>query len=193
MAPDKIFTRSYVLTFSAVFSFAFSFFSLVPTLPIYLQGLGLKEEQIGILVGIFSIPSLLLRPAIARLIPGISAKKFLIGGATISAISTLALLWVQPFWPFLILRLLQGIGLGCFFTAGSILIINISPEVRLGQSISFFYLSMNIPFAIAPSVGRWPRCRTNGDHTLHVEPDLGEDPSWVCENCSAIVAAVGEL
>ena len=54
-------------------------------------------------------------------------------------------------------------------------------------------VAQDVQEAIASSVGRWPRCRTNGDHTLHVEPDLGEDPSWVCENCAAVIAAVGEL
>ncbi len=54
-------------------------------------------------------------------------------------------------------------------------------------------VAQDVQEAIAPAVGRWPRCRTNGDHTLHVEPDLGEDPSWVCEDCSAVVASIGEL
>ena len=38
-------------------------------------------------------------------------------------------------------------------------------------------VAQDVQEAIAPAVGRWPRCRTNGDHTLHVEPDLGEDPT----------------
>ena len=43
------------------------------------------------------------------------------------------------------------------------------------------------------SVGRWPQCRTNGEHTLHVEPDLGENPHWVCEDCKGVVAPIGGL
>jgi len=41
--------------------------------------------------------------------------------------------------------------------------------------------------------GRWPRCRADGSHQLRVEPDLGEDPHWVCEDCSSRVAEVGGL
>ena len=41
--------------------------------------------------------------------------------------------------------------------------------------------------------GPWPMCRFDGSHRLHVEPDLGEDPRWVCEDCAAVVAPVGEL
>ncbi|MCZ3386006.1 MAG: hypothetical protein LH630_03350 [Actinomycetia bacterium] len=62
-----------------------------------------------------------------------------------------------------------------------------------GASYLACLVAQDVQEAIAPSVGRWPRCRINGDHTLHIEPDLGEDPRWVCEDCSGVVAAVGEL
>jgi hypothetical protein len=40
---------------------------------------------------------------------------------------------------------------------------------------------------------RWPPCRVDGMHQLHVEPALGEDPQWVCEDCSVVVAHIGDL
>ena len=45
---------------------------------------------------------------------------------------------------------------------------------------------------------RWPAC-TLADcpvealHTLHVEPDLGADPHWVCEHAGVVLARVGSL
>ena len=42
-------------------------------------------------------------------------------------------------------------------------------------------------------IGRWPQCRLDGAHQLHVEPDLGADPHWVCEDCATIVAPIGGL
>jgi hypothetical protein len=54
-------------------------------------------------------------------------------------------------------------------------------------------VAQDVQEALTASVGRWPRCRTNGDHTLHVEPDLGEDPHWVCEDCGGVAAPVGAL
>jgi len=41
--------------------------------------------------------------------------------------------------------------------------------------------------------GRWPLCRLDGAHQLHVQPDLGADPHWVCEDCEKVVAPVGGL
>jgi hypothetical protein len=44
----------------------------------------------------------------------------------------------------------------------------------------------------------WPACREPscpevGAHALHVEPDLGPDPFWVCHRTGLPVAPVGAL
>ena len=41
---------------------------------------------------------------------------------------------------------------------------------------------------------RWPACPLHaGEHELRVEPDLGPDPQWVCEDAGAVVAPLGGL
>ncbi len=45
---------------------------------------------------------------------------------------------------------------------------------------------------------RWPRCTTpacteTGPHDLHISPDLGPDPQWVCEASGIVVAPLGAL
>ena len=40
---------------------------------------------------------------------------------------------------------------------------------------------------------RWPTCRVDGRHQLRVEPELGDDPAWVCEDCRVVVAPIGHL
>lgn len=45
-------------------------------------------------------------------------------------------------------------------------------------------------------LGRWPRCTACDDtdlHELHIQPDLGPDPEWVCEKSGIRVAPLGEL
>jgi len=50
-------------------------------------------------------------------------------------------------------RIFQGMGLAFFYTASFTLIANISPEAHRGQSLSYFYLALNIAFAVAPYLG----------------------------------------
>ncbi|GAA4971471.1 hypothetical protein GCM10023205_41660 [Yinghuangia aomiensis] len=44
---------------------------------------------------------------------------------------------------------------------------------------------------------RWPACPHHADtedaHQLYLEPELGEDPTWMCEKAAAPVAPLGWL
>jgi len=66
MTFQKILTRDFILCFLAQFAFTSVFHILIPTLPIYLSRLGSSEVEIGVLIGIFSFSSLLLRPLVGR-------------------------------------------------------------------------------------------------------------------------------
>ncbi|MEI9477432.1 MAG: MFS transporter [Deltaproteobacteria bacterium] len=153
MDNPKIITRDFVLAFLSQFVFSFAFSMLIPTLPIYLSRLGSREEEIGILIGVLSFSSVVLRPSVGRLLSRVPEKRFMIAGSLLCAMTSVGYLLTSPFWPFLIVRLLQGIGFGFFFAASNTLIANISPETRRAQSISYFYLSLSIPLALAPALG----------------------------------------
>ena len=77
----------------------------------------------------------------------------MIAGAGLYILSSIAYLLAPPFWPFLIVRILQGIGLAFFSTASFTLIANIASEIHRGQIISYYYLSFNFAFALAPYFG----------------------------------------
>jgi MFS family permease len=153
MATQKILTRNFVLCFFAQLTFAFVFHILIPTLPIYLSRLGSSEVEIGVLIGSIGFSSLVLRPFVGRALLNIPERTFMITGAIIFALMSIGYLLTSPFWPFLMLRIFQGIGMAFFYTAAVTLIANISPEAHRGQSLSYFYLAFNISFALAPALG----------------------------------------
>jgi MFS family permease len=153
MVMQKIFNRDFVFGFFAQFTFSSVFFILVPTIPIYLARMKSEESEIGILVGILSITSLILRPFVGRGLLRIPERSFMITGTLIYAASSIFYLFAPPFWPFLIVRVLQGVGFALFSTASFTFVANISPEAHWGQIISYFYLSINIAFTLAPYFG----------------------------------------
>jgi len=77
----------------------------------------------------------------------------MIGGAFLYAFTSSAYVFAPPFWPFLVVRVFQGIGFAFFHTASFTLIANISSEAHRGQSLSYFTLAMSISGALAPSIG----------------------------------------
>jgi predicted MFS family arabinose efflux permease len=155
MATQKILTRDFILCFFSQFAFSFVSFILIPTFPIYLSRLGSTDAGIGILVGVLSVSSLILRPLIGRALLRIPEKRFMIGGSLLYAFSSIAYLFAKPFWPILIVRVFQGIGLAVFQTTSFTFITRISPDAHRGQSLSYFYLAINLAFALAPSIGMY--------------------------------------
>ena len=153
MTLQKILSREFILCFFAQFAFTSVFHILVPTIPIYLSRSGSTEVEIGILIGALGISSLLLRPMVGKTLSKISEKKFMLGGAILFAATSIAYVFAPPFWPFLLVRIFQGIGTAFFFTASIAYITNITPEAYRGQSLGYFFLSFNISMALAPIIG----------------------------------------
>jgi MFS family permease len=149
----EILTRDFIIGFLAYFTFLFVFHILIPTLPIYLSRLGSKEIEIGTIVGIVFVSSLVLRPFVGKALLKIPEKTFMMAGALLFSIASVAYLWAPPFWPLLMVRVFQGIGLAFFHTAAITLIANISSEAHRGESLSYFLLAPNISLALAPSFG----------------------------------------
>lgn len=57
-------------------------------------------------------------------------------------------------------------------------------------------VAQDVQDALLDRVGRWPLCRNCADdetHALHIHPELGPDPVWVCEQSGHVVAPLGEL
>jgi predicted MFS family arabinose efflux permease len=77
----------------------------------------------------------------------------MVAGTVLYAVSSAAYLLAPAFWPLLTVRVIHGIGLAFFSTASFTLIANISPDAHRGRSLSYFYLAINIAFALGPSLG----------------------------------------
>ncbi len=149
----KILTRDFILCCFSYFAFSCVFTILIPTLPIYLSRSGSNEVEIGIIIGSFAVSSLVLRPFVGKALLKIPEKTFMIAGTLLYAFTSVGYLLISPFWPFLIVRVLQGIGYAFFTTASTTLIANISSEAHRGQSFGYFYLAYNVSNALAPPLG----------------------------------------
>jgi MFS family permease len=152
-AIRKILTRDFIFAFFAQLTFTTATHILIPTLPIYLSRLDSKETEIGVLIGIFTVSSLVLRPFAGKILLRTPEKKIMIIGALLFGLASIGYLVAPPFWPFFLVRIFQGVGYAFFYTASFTLIANISPEAHRGQSLSYFLLALNISLALGPSFG----------------------------------------
>ncbi len=144
-----ILVRDYVLSFLAFFVFLVAFNSLVPTLPLYLARLGSGEREIGVLVGAIGVASLVSRLLVGRVLRKLPERLVMMGGAMLFALSFLALIVFRPFWPFLVVRLFQGIAFASLDTAAIAYTIRIVPDAYRARGITYFLLATSLASAVA--------------------------------------------
>ena len=149
----NLFTHDFVLGFFAFFSFAAAIHSLTPTLPIYLTRLGSNEREIGVLIGIFAVASLASRLFVGGALLKYREKSVMMVGALLSVITFLAYIVFRPFWPFLIIRFLQGVALACIDTAALASIISVIPLAYRTRALGYFMLAPSLAMAVAAPFG----------------------------------------
>ncbi|MBP1735947.1 MAG: GlpT transporter, quinolone resistance protein, partial [Deltaproteobacteria bacterium] len=152
-AIRNIMTRDFVLGFFAFFFSLVAYFALYPTLPIFLVKLGSNDRQIGALIGILGVSSLVSRFLVGGALTRLSGKSVMMFGALLFALTLIASIVIRPFWPFLTLRFLQGITYACVSTAAFACIISILPSVYRGQGLGYFLLAPSFALATGPSFG----------------------------------------
>jgi MFS family permease len=162
--------------FFAQFTFSSVFYILIPTLPIYLSRMGAKEAEIGVLVGAFSVSSLVFRPIVGKALLKIPERSFMIAGTLFFALSSVAYLFAPPFWPLLVVRIFQGVGLAFFSTASFTLLANITPEPIVGKSsVTSIYLSILLLL--------WPPTSECSSSTGLTFPLTLSSSSWSAPGC----------
>lgn len=61
---ERLWTKSFIqMTFAMLFLFT-GFYLLVPTLPIFIKEIGGNESQVGLMMGMFTIAAVVVRPII---------------------------------------------------------------------------------------------------------------------------------
>ncbi len=148
---EKLFTKNFILTSLSTVAIFTSFYFLLVTLPKYiLDELRGTESQIGLIIGVFTITAVLLRPFIGREVDRRGRKIVLIAGSAVFLVSMLLYNYTRSVEALLMLRVLHGIGWGAATTAATTLIADIAPPSRRGEAMGIFGMSANIAMAVGP-------------------------------------------
>jgi len=150
---EPIFTRDFTLVFLANLANFLGFYLLMATLPLYIARSVDREWLVGLILGVFGITGVVVRPLVGRLSDLRGGKVWMLGGATV-LLGTMLLFGRAHGAPSLfLLRVLHGVGWAAFGTASSAMIALIAPARRRGEAMGYFGVSTNVAMAIAPAVG----------------------------------------
>jgi MFS family permease len=114
MAIDSFSLKSKSFIFICLFTFFYfgSHYLLFPTLPQYVESLGGTTSQIGVLIAIFTLISVIVRPYLAKVADAFGRKKLMILGAGVSALMFFLYGRVESIIPLYFLRAVHGIAHG---------------------------------------------------------------------------------
>jgi MFS family permease len=127
---------------------------LLPALPRYVEGpLGADNVAVGFVVGAFSVSAFLLRPWAGRLSDLHGRRIVMIAGASLFALSVAGYLVATSIQVLIAMRLLTGVGEALFFVAALSANVDLAPEDRRGEAISFATLALYIGIGAGPFLG----------------------------------------
>ncbi len=145
--------RRLLVLWLASFAFFFSFFLLLPTLPLYLRRLGASDGAIGMIMGCFAITSMLLRPWTGWGTDRWGRRPFMLAGAVVFALAPLGYAVSAGVLALVAVRLLHGAGMALFPTAATALIADVAPAARRGEFMGLFGAAGSIAMALGPISG----------------------------------------
>lgn len=151
---NSIFRGNFVLVFFASLLMFTAFYILLPTLPVFLTlVLKIEEGQTGLILAVYTLAALLIRPFTGFMIDRYGRKMFFIPSILLFAIIFASYPLAGAFTLILIVRFVHGLVWGVATTTGSTLIVDIVPANRRGEGIGLYGLAMTIPMAVGPFTG----------------------------------------
>lgn len=151
---NSIFRGDFVLVFFASLLMFTAFYILLPTLPVFITSeLKINEGQTGLILAIYTLAALLIRPFTGFMIDRYGRKYFYIIALLLFAILFTGYPLASTFALLLFVRFAQGLAWGVATTTGSTLIVDIVPAARRGEGIGLYGLAMTIPMALGPFTG----------------------------------------
>ncbi len=150
---EPLWTRDFILISIASLFITMGFQMLLPVLPVFSAELGGSDSWAGLVVGIFTISAVLMRPIAGRLLDKQGRRGVFILGLIVFLICVVAYNWTSTISVLLMLRFIHGFGWGASSTASSTIASDVVPKSRLGEGMGYFGLTSTLAMAIAPALG----------------------------------------
>ncbi len=151
---ERLWTRSYVLICIANFLMYFAFYTLVPTLPFYLEEVfGAGRTTIGVILSCYTVAVLCVRPFAGWIADTFARKPLYIVAYFLFISFFVGYLAAGTLLMFAVLRVAHGLFFGMVTTTGNTLVIDIMPSSRRGEGLGWYGVMNNLAMSIGPMAG----------------------------------------
>ncbi|MBA2943946.1 MFS transporter [Paenibacillus sp. CGMCC 1.16610] len=151
---QKLWNRDFVAVCLSSFFLFMTFYILAVTLPIFVTDtLHAGQQQIGLVMTIFIISTVILRPLTGKWMDEWNRKKIISFALALFMICTAMYPFIHQYGVLLGVRFLHGIGFGMATTAAGAVAIDLVPDRRKGEGIGYFSLFMSLAMVVGPFLG----------------------------------------
>ncbi|MGM7723494.1 MFS transporter [Metabacillus sp. Hm71] len=142
---EPIWTRNFISTSLSNFFIFIAFYGLLTSLPIYVvDELHRSEVDAGLIVTIFLLSAIIVRPFSGKLLDDFGKKKMLMISLIFFTLCSFLYLWIDQYFLLLVLRFFQGIWFSIATTATGSIAADLVPIKRRGEGLGYFVMSTNL-------------------------------------------------
>ncbi|MFB5282641.1 MFS transporter [Peribacillus sp. Hz7] len=150
---SKIWTMPFFVALINNFFLFIVYYSLITILPVYvIRELKGSEVQAGLMMTIFMLSAIFVRPFSGKIIDVLGKRKTLIVAELFFGLSTFLYLWVDDLYLLLALRFFHGIWFSIVTTVLIAIANDIVPDKRKGEGLGYFAMSMNLAVVVGPFI-----------------------------------------
>ncbi|WP_458404578.1 MFS transporter [Methanobrevibacter sp.] len=153
MSEDKIFTKEFLLIFTALLFTALVMYALMSTVTEYATSMGTTASIAGLVSGIYIFGGLCSRIYSGNALAKIGWKKTALIFMSIHFLACLMYFIVDNVELLLIVRFIHGIGFGASANAIVTIASEILPKNRFGEAFGYFMLGTTIAVGLGPYIG----------------------------------------
>ncbi len=154
MNKEALWTKGFIQIWVSNFFLFMTFYFLLVSLPIYaIRELNGKQSTAGLIVTVFIITAILIRPVAGNLMQKIGKRAIFLTSLLIFLVASIFYLFTDSLTGLLIVRALHGIGFGMATTATGTIVADILPSSRRGEGMGYYSMSMNLAMVIGPFIG----------------------------------------
>ncbi|MFU8794449.1 MAG: MFS transporter [Dethiobacteria bacterium] len=163
---EKILTPNFLALFGAVFLMFTAVDFFIPVLPFYVLDAGGSEAAVGMLMGLFTFCSVVLRPFQGRNLNRSGRKRLLVAGIVLYAAAGLGLLFLPSLPLLFLIRAIQGFGWGAFLLSFNTLTLDLAPPKKRGEVLGLMGIAPPISLAMAPLISEQMRIATSSNYMV---------------------------
>jgi MFS family permease len=151
---SKLWTKDFIIMSTSTFFVGLTFYLLITTLTVYaIEEFNASQSIAGLASGIFVIGALVSRLFAGKYIETIGRKKMLYSGLILFLLAMLLYFIVENMNLLLFVRFIHGAAFGVCTTAMATVVMDIIPNERRGEGVSYYSLSPTLAMAVGPLLG----------------------------------------